>query len=219
MHNSQNMVDYVKRIDKFMSHTVENAVKNKILGHGRGWCFTVKHFLGIGSNISIRKALSDLQHVKLIRRISQGLYDYPRVHKTLGIIPPNIEAVAKAVAEKNGAKIQPAGAYAANLIGISEQVPGKVVFLTDGPPKKLRIGNLEIIFKQATVKSMFASGSKEALVVQALKFIGKNNIDQSAIQAAKKFLHGSNRKEFERNLQFAPQWVRQILFETMKEIL
>jgi hypothetical protein len=202
-----------------MSQTVENAVKNKIISQGRGWCFTPKHFLGIGSYASVRKALSELQKEKMIRRITQGLYDYPREHKTLGTIPPNIEAVARAIAEKNGAKIQPSGAYAANLIGISEQVPGRVIFLTDGPPKKLKIGKLEIIFKQATVKNMFAAGSKESLLVQALKFIGKDHIDQNTIQTVKKFLHGTNRREFEKNLQFAPQWIRQILFDIMKDDL
>lgn len=214
------MVDFVNaKRGRTMTQTVENAVKNRIFAHGRGWCFTPKHFLDIGTNDSVRQALSKLQKQKIIRRIAQGLYDYPKEHKTLGIIPPNVDAVAKAIAEKNGAKIQPAGAYAANLIGLSEQVPGKVVFLTDGPPKKLRIGKLEIAFKQATVKNMFAASSKEILVVQALKFIGKDHIGQAEIQTIKAFLKETPRSEFERNLKFAPQWIRKILFDAMGDEL
>jgi hypothetical protein len=94
-----------------------------------------------------------------------------------------------------------------------------VVFLTDGPPKKLKIGKLEINFKQATVKNMFAAGSREALVIQALKFMGKEHIDDIILRTTKKFLKRSNRKEFEKNMQFAPQWIRSLLFDLMEKEL
>jgi len=194
-------------------------MKNRILSHGKGWCFTPKHFLDLGNDTSVRKFLSLLQKQGFIRRLAQGLYDFPREHDVLGRIPPNIDAVVKAIAEKNGAKTQPTGAYAANLIGISDQVPGRVVFLTDGPPKKLKIGKLEIVFKQATVKNMFATGSREALVIQALKFMGKDQIDEIALQTAKNFLKASKRREFEKNIKFAPQWIRSILLELMQDEL
>ncbi len=202
-----------------MTQLIENAVKNRIIGHGRGWCFTPKHFLDLDNDISVRKALSHLQKQKFIRRIAQGLYDYPRTHEVLGVVAPNIEAVAQAIAEKNGTKIQASGAYAANLIGLSEQVPGRVVFLTDGPPKKLKIGKLEILFRQATVKNMFAAGSRETLVVQAFKYMSKKNIDETMLKTTKKFLKGTTRRTFEKNLKFAPQWIRTLLFALMENEL
>ena len=199
-----------------MPQHIENKVKSRIYGHGMGWCFTPKHFLDLGSDSSVRKALSHLQKQKLIRRIAQGLYDYPRKHKILGTIPPNIDAIARAIAEKNGAKIQPSGAYAANLTRLSDQVPGRVVFLTDGPPKKLKIGKLEISFRQTTVKNMHAAGSREALAVQAFKFMKQKHIDETMLQKIKAFLKGTTRQEFERNLKFAPQWIRSLLFRVME---
>src|SRR5689334_7276126 len=119
-----------------MQQSIVNAVKSKIYGHGRGWVFTPHHFADLGSDTGVRTALSRLQKEKVIRRIAQGIYDYPRTHKTLGLLSPSVDDVAKAYAQKNGAQIQAAGAYAVNLIGLSEQVPGKVVFLTDGPTGK-----------------------------------------------------------------------------------
>ena len=211
------MVSFVKGIEAIrVTQSVESKVKKAIVGHGRGWCFTPKHFLDIGSDASVRKALSELQKQKVIRRIAQGLYDYPREHKVLGVVAPNIDVVAKAIAEKNGAKIQPSGAYAANLIGLSEQVPGRVVFLTDGPPKKLKIGKLEILFKQATVKNMYAAGTKEALVIQAFKFMGRDHIDSKMLQTTKRFLKGVKRVDLEKNIKFAPDWIRSILFDLIK---
>ena len=123
-----------------MTESIVNAVKNRIIEHGRGWCFTPKHFLDLDSDTGVRSALSRLQNVKMIRRLAQGIYDYPREHQALGPLPPKVEDIAKAIAEKNGIRFQPTGAYASNLIGLSEQVPGRIVFLTNGSSKKFKIG-------------------------------------------------------------------------------
>ncbi len=202
-----------------MAQYIVNAVKNKIYGHGRGWVFTPQHFADLGSDTGVRTALSRLQKEKVIRRVAQGIYDYPRTHKILGILSPSVDAIAKAFAEKNGAQIQASGAYAANLIGLSEQVPGRVIFLTDGPTGKLKIGKLEISFKKTTVRNMFAAGSREALVIQAFKFMKEKNINQIMLETTKKFLKGTTRSKFEKNLKFAPHWIRAILFELMENEL
>jgi hypothetical protein len=70
-----------------MRYGVENAIKNRITEHGPGWCFTPMHFGDLGSDASIRKALSQLGKQKFIRRLVRGLYDYPKKHDILGVIP------------------------------------------------------------------------------------------------------------------------------------
>src|SRR5665648_1260257 len=105
-----------------MTKSIVDKVKQRIIEHGRGWCFTPKHFLDLDSDTGVRSALSRLQEKRVIRRLAQGIYDYPREHQVLGILPPKAEEVAKAISEKNAIQIQPSGAYAANLIGLSEQV-------------------------------------------------------------------------------------------------
>ena len=199
-----------------MSQSIETAVKNRITHHGRGWCFTPMHFSDLGSDASIRKALSQLQKQNIIRRLAQGVYDYPKTHDLLGLIPPDLNEVAKAIAEKNGVQIQPAGAYAANLVGLSVQVPGRVIFLTEGPSRKVKIGNQEIIFKKATKKVMSSAGTREGLLIQALKNLGKDHIDQTARTQISKFLKGSNEKEVRQNMKFAPAWIRALVFEIME---
>lgn len=200
-----------------MTQSIVSIVKNRIKGHGRGWVFTPHHFNDLESDTGVRTALSRLQKEQMIRRIAQGVYDYPRIHNKLGKLSPSVEAVAKAIAEKNGAKIQASGAYAANLIGLSEQVPGKIIFLTDGPASKIRIGKLEISFKKTTVKNMHASGSKEALVIQAFKFMKQQHINQTMLETTKQFIKGSTRKELDKNLKYAPHWIKVLLFRLMEE--
>lgn len=198
-----------------MGQSIQVAVKNRITDHGRGWCFTPMHFSDLGSDASIRKALSQLQKHDVIRRLAQGVYDYPKMHDVLGLIPPDLNEVAKAIAEKNGVQIQPAGAYAANLVGLSVQVPGRIIFLTEGPSRRVKIGNQEIIFKKATKKVMSSAGTREGLLIQALKNLGKDHIDQTARMQISKFLKGSTEKEVRQNMKFAPAWIRTLVFEIM----
>jgi hypothetical protein len=199
-----------------MRLSVEVLVKNRIIEHGCGWCFTSMHFLDLGNETSIRKALSHLQKLNIIRRLTQGVYDYPQTHDLLGTIPPDLNEVAKAIAEKNGVQIQPAGGHAANLVGFSTQVPGRIIFLTEGPSRKVKIGNQEIIFKKTTKKMMSSAGTREGLLIQALKNLGKDHIDQTVRAQVAKFLKDSSEKEIRKNMTFAPAWIRALVFEIME---
>ena len=199
-----------------MNHSVETAVKNRVIEHGPGWCFAPMHFADLGSDASIRKALSQLEKQQFIRRLARGLYDYPKKHGTLGVIPPDLNEVAKAIAEKDGVQIQPAGAHAANLVGLSMQVPGRIIFLTEAAAKKVKIGNQEIIFKKTTKKNMVSAGTREGLLIQALKNLGKDHIDKKAYAQISKFLKGSTKEEIKKNMKFAPAWIRALVFEIME---
>ena len=199
-----------------MRHSAETVIKNRITEHGPGWCFTPMHFSDLGSDASVRKALSQLEKQKFIRRLARGLYDYPKKHDTLGVIPPDLNEVAKAIAEKDGVLIQPAGAHAANLVGLSTQVPGRIIFLTEAASKKVKIGNQEIIFKKTTKKNMLSAGTREGLLIQALKNLGKDHIDQKARVQISKFLKDSSKEEIKKNMKFAPAWIRALVFDIME---
>ncbi len=199
-----------------MRQSIEAAVKNRITGHGPGWCFTPIYFRDLGNDTSIRKALSQLEKQQFIRRLARGLYDYPKKHDILGVIPPDSNEVAKAIAEKDGVQIQPAGAHAANLVGLSMQVPGRIIFLTEGASKKVKVGNQEIIFKKTTKKNMLSAGTREGLLIQALRNLGKDHIDQKARIQISKFLKDSTKEEIKKNMKFAPAWIRTLVFEIME---
>ena len=135
----------------------------------------------------------------------------------MGAVSPSVDDVARVYAKKNGAKIQATGAYAANLLGFSDQVPGRVVFLTDGPTGKVKIKNLQITFKKTTVRSMASAGTREALVIQVFKFMKKEHIDKFILEKTKNILKASKRKEFEKNVRFAPLWIRALLFNLLED--
>ena len=200
-----------------MSQTVENKVKNRIYGHGRGWCFTLKEFSDLGSEEAIKISVHRLAKQELIHRLQIGLYYYPEKSELLGEVPPSLENVAKALAKKYKIRIQPSGAFAANLLGLSEQVPAKVVYLTDGESKKISIGNRQVIFKKTTPKNMSMAGKISGLVVQALKHIGKDHIDEKKIRIIKKKLTDEDKKTLTKDASLAPNWIAKIIREQIIE--
>jgi len=74
-----------------------------------------------------------------IHKLSQGLYYYPKKHPVIGTLSPAPEDIAKALAGRSAARLQPSGAYAANLLGLSDQIPAKIVFLTDARSKRVQV--------------------------------------------------------------------------------
>src|SRR5579862_8857780 len=98
-------------------NSIAAAILKRIRVHGRGWVFTPKDFLNLGMRHPIDLALSRFARDKTIRRLTQGVYDYPKVHKKLGTLAPNPDDVATVLAAKTGSRVQISGARAANLLG------------------------------------------------------------------------------------------------------
>src|SRR5258706_10045184 len=101
---------------------IENKVLKRIYGAGVGSVLSQDDFLDLGSRAAVDKALSRLAAKGTIRRLARGLYDYPKTHPQLGVLAPDPGAVARAIAGKFATRLQPSGAYAANLLGLSTQV-------------------------------------------------------------------------------------------------
>lgn len=188
-----------------------NKVKFTIYGHDRDWCTTPIDFKAAGSDTGVRYALHSLCKKGMIRRLAKGLYDYPIIDDDLGMMPPDLDKVAKALARKNKTRIQPSGAYAANLIGLSEQVPAKIVFVTDGYSNKLKIGNRELLFKKASPKTMVLAGTKAGLVVSGLKHIGQKYITPQMEHPLTRHLKKLPDKDIKKIHQHAPAWIRNLV--------
>ena len=194
-----------------MSQSIEKRIKSRIFGHGRGWVFTLKDFTDLGSEEAIKISLHRLAKEGIVERIKIGLYYYPELSAIFKDVPASLEKIAKALANKYKIKIQPSGAYAANLLGLSEQVPAKVVYLTDGETKKITIGKRQIIFKKTTPKNMSLAGKTSGLVIQALRYLGKNHIDEKKINTIKKKLSDTDKKALLKDASFAPNWIVKII--------
>ena len=189
------------------SQSIEGAITSRIYGRGRGSVFTPTAFLDLGSRRAVDLSLHRLAKLGTIRRIARGLYHYPQTHKLLGEVAPSIEAVSKALAAHEQVKLQPSGAYAANLLGLSEQVPAKVVFLTSGRARKIKLGRLLIELRQVAPRHMAAAGRTSGLVIAALRYLGKTNVTAARVDRLRMVLSAEDRKRLLTDLSHAPAWM------------
>ncbi len=175
------------------------------------------HFSDLGSRDAIDKALSRLTQSGDIRRIARGVYDYPIIDPLLGELTPTIDAITKALTHRDKIRLQPSGAYALNLLGLSEQVPAKIVFLTEGESRKLKIGPMEIELRRTTPKNMASAGRLSGLVIQAFRALGKDHVTPKRIEQMKVNIPLKERKTLLKDIPLAPAWMHSIFRELVED--
>ena len=192
-------------------YSIEAQIVSRIRGSGKGVVFSPSTFLQLGSRRAVDVALHRLVKDGKVRRLTRGLYDYPQQHRVFGVIAPSPDEVAKAIAGKNAMRVQPSGAYAANLLGLSEQVPAKIVFLTEGRAKRVRIGRQEIVLKRTSPRNMATAGRLSGLIIQALRYLGREHVDDKTLARLKQKLGDADTRTLLKDLAYAPAWIGDIL--------
>ena len=187
--------------------TIDEKVISMVYGRGRGIVFTPKLFSDVGDPRAVGMALTRLCRKGTIRRLAPGLYDYPRRPPHLGLLAPSVDAVARALSGRDATRLQPSGAYAANLLGLSDQAPMKVVFLTDGPSRRVQLGKQEILLKRTTPGNMATAGRVSGLVIQALRHLGRRYINEDILAALGKRLSNDDKRQLLKDLRYAPAWI------------
>jgi hypothetical protein len=169
--------------------------------------------LDLGSREAVDISLHRLAKKGTIRRLARGIYDYPKQHPKLGALMPSAESIAQALAGRDQARLQPAGAYAANMLGLTEQVPAKVIFLTDSLSRTAKIGPLTIQLRQTTPRNMATAGRLSGLLIQAFRELGKEHINVARIAHLKRTLPSGKRRQILKDIKLAPAWMHPIFRE------
>ena len=199
----------------------ENSIDTKISRHiqrcARGSVFVPDTFAALGSRALVDKALQRLVADGELRRLSRGLYDKPRHDELLGTLWPSVETIVKAIAQKDRIRTQPIGVYAENMLGLSEQVPAKVVLLTDGISRTVQAGPMQITLKRTTPRQMAAAGRLSGLLIQAFKSMGSQHITPAHIERLRKNIPAVERAKVMKDLALAPAWMRPLLRQVAQE--
>lgn len=175
--------------------SITDKVFNRIYGHGRGWVFSQIDFFDLGSKNAIDKIVSRSAKKGTIRRLMQGLYDYPIYSKLLGEeLPPKMDTVAQALARKYTWNIIPEGSTALHVLGLDLQVPASYIFLSSGPSRTYHIQEQKITFLHRKMSHTMIKDQYTATLVQAIQAIGQGNITNeqrtklSSLRTAKEYL-------------------------------
>ena len=198
--------------------TIENKIVSRIYGRGRGWAFSANDFSAEFGRSTVDWVFYNLVASGTIRRVFRGVYDYPKYSELLEQeLSPDFDQVAQAFARKFNWRIQPSGDAALNLLGLSTQVPGRLVYLSDGPNRQYQVGDtgdsidkgghFTLEFKKSALKDVGFKYRESGLLVQALKALGKERIDDTVIATLRKQLDEATCKRVLRDTVTATGWV------------
>jgi hypothetical protein len=196
--------------------SVEDQILKKIRDNKRGKIYFPASFSKIGGSNAIHQALGRLEEKEYIIRLANGIYLYPKVDKELGVLYPPIDEIAIAIAKRDKARIIPTGVKALNKLGLSTQVPMKVVYLTDGAQRSIKIGNQTIKFKKVTPKNLAARGEISGLVIQALREIGNTKVNPEQKMRIIDLLQKENPDHVKYDARLAPAWISEIMLTAIK---
>lgn len=166
-----------------MSNGYTHQIRERILAAADGTIFTSSDFSDIADNNTIRQNMLRLVNEGVLRRIINGVYEKPKYSKLLGeYVAADPDAVAKALARSYHWTIAPCGNTALNMMGLSTQVTAVWSYISDGPYKKYEWNSTRLEFKHRTNKEITGLSYMTALLVQALKTLGKEHITQDTIE-------------------------------------
>jgi hypothetical protein len=196
--------------------SIEDQVLKKIRDNKRGKLFFPANFSKIGSSDAIHQALGRLEEKGIIMRIAYGIYLFPKIDKELGMLYPPIDDIAIAIAKRDKARIIPTGVQALNKLGLSTQIPMKVVYLTDGAQRIIKIGNQTIKFKRSSPKNLAAKGEISSLVIQALREIGNSKVNDEQTSKIIDILQKEKLENVMYDAKLAPAWISEIMLTALK---
>lgn len=161
-----------------------STLPETILQHAQalpeGGVVSPKQFLHLGSRAAIDQALSRLTRQGRLLRAGCGTYVTP-ISSRFGTRPPAPEKVVVSLAARSGETVAAHGAYAANALGLTQQVPIREVYLTSGRTRSLKLGRSEVLVKHAP-RWMLALGPGPAgAAVRALAWMGPEHVRTSLV--------------------------------------
>ena len=200
--------------------TVADTIMRRVRARERGsWVCMPRDFMDIGSRAAVDQALSRLVRKGRLRRIGRGLYDLPRMSPLLGCpAPVDLDAAITALSRRDGARIMSDGLRAAHHLGLTNAVPAKAVYLTDGISRTVRIDGRTIVFRHAGPTVMRWAGRPAAPVYQALRWLGPDACrDGRAISSLNRCLPREVKLDLLRHARDLPGWAQALVHDIVPD--
>lgn len=176
-------------------------------GLPEGAPIAAKGLLHFGNRAAVDQALSRLAHRGQLIRAGRGVYLRP-VESRFGSRSPSVEQVVNAFAAQRGEVIVPTGAAAANMLGLSTQVPVRSVYLTSGRSRKMTIGTQSVELRHAPNWQLSMADRLAGQAVRALAWLGPDKAEP-ALKALKRKLPASAFGELVAAAPQYPTWLAQ----------
>ncbi|MFR5601061.1 MAG: DUF6088 family protein [Lachnospiraceae bacterium] len=202
-----------------MASGYSKQIQDRIGTALEGTVFVNSDFADIADTETIRRNLNRLTKKGILRRILKGIYEKPEYSEMLKeYVAADPEAVAKALARNYHWTIAPCGNTALNLLGLSTQVTAVWSYISDGPYKTYEWNSTKIEFKHRTNKEITGLSYMTALVIQALKTLGKANVTSETIQALSSRLSEEDKSVMLREAAESTDWVYNAIRQIAEEV-
>lgn len=198
------------------THSIDKKILARIKAAPRGTVFSAFDFGDLGLRDAVDQALSRNSRQHAIRKVARGLYDMPKQDKMLGALSPQLDAVAKAVARRDALKLQKAGGAAAHDLGLTDQVPMRVVYLADGRSRVIKVGKGTVIIRKTVPRNVATANRISGTVIQALRWLGKDRVTADTIANLQKRLSIADRKQLLKDAHYAPAWIQAAMRQIAK---
>lgn len=195
---------------------IKQSVMEKINESQPHSIFFISDYADMGSAETIRKILHEATIKGVLEKAGHGIYFKPKTSR-FGNVPISLEKVAKEIALRDKCKILPTGSTAANLIGLSTQVPMNLSYITTGSTRVINIGDRKISFRHASPKNFAARGNTLPLLVQGMRELGEDNISINEYDAIRRFIDRQKDPYLKEDLFLAPVWIQRIIKRLLQQ--
>ncbi|OGI11448.1 MAG: hypothetical protein A2Y40_09535 [Candidatus Margulisbacteria bacterium GWF2_35_9] len=197
--------------------SLDNKVIARIYGKGRGWSFSKIEFNDLAAQSTVGSILYRLEKKGTISRVIRGIYYYPKESTLVNEnIPVDIPMVAEAIARKFDWEIIPSGETALNILGLTNQVPAKYTYMSNGKSNQYKIGKRELEFKKMMMKESNFKHSESNLIVQALRALGKENLSQEYLLKIRNSIAHGKHSLILKDTKSATGWIYEAIREVCK---
>ncbi|GHT79381.1 hypothetical protein AGMMS50262_22980 [Bacteroidia bacterium] len=203
-----------------MNSSISQKIKERVRHIEVGKLFAINDFSDMNNDELVTRTLSRLQSDDVIIRVATGIYMNPK-NTQFGVLYPTIDQIAQKIAERDKAQIMPTGDTALNILGFSTQVPMNAVYITNGAKRKVKVGNRNIIFKNAVQKNFQFKGKLLPLIIIALKELSENRVTdeiKAKIKALVSESDADERATMMYDLYLSPAWIKEILLPIIKTV-
>ena len=201
-----------------MTNSIYAEIKKRIEIAEVGTVFVTSDFTDIAITTTVRKCLARQVEEKNIRRIMDGVYEKPVYSKLLKeYIPANPERVAYAIARSFRWTIAPCGDVALNKLGLSTQVPVVWSYISDGPYRKFSWDNTTLSFKHRANREISFMSETTTLVIEALKTLGKDRVDEGIILSLRNRLPEEEKKKMLKEATGVSEWIYTVIRKVCAE--
>ena len=192
-----------------------SEIKKHLSQAKEGYLFSINEMLNYASYDTAKKVLQRMEKNGEIVRVIDGIYSKPKFSKLLNkSVPSSIPDVANKIAEKFAWNIIPSGDVALNMLHLSTQVPACYEYLSNGPYREYEIYGMKLKFKHTTNRLLGGMSLKSALVIQAIKSLGEENITADVLQTLKEVLSEEDKMALLDECKRVPAWI----YEYIKKI-